>query len=44
VLFPVFIALAMLLRSRVAFLAVCAAFVPFLLLFFSQFARWKQVL
>jgi hypothetical protein len=44
VLFPVFIALALLLRSRIAFLAVCAAFVPFLLLFFSQFARWKQVL
>ena len=44
VLFPVFIALAMLLRSRIAFLAVCAAFVPFLILFFAQFARWKQVL
>jgi hypothetical protein len=44
VLFPVFIALAMLLRSRVAFLAVCAAFVPFLILFFAQFARWRQVL
>jgi hypothetical protein len=44
VLFPVFIALAMLLRSRATFLAVCAAFVPFLILFFAQFARWKQVL
>ena len=44
VLFPVFIGLAMLLRSREAFLAVCALFVPFLLLFFAQFARWKQVL
>lgn len=44
VLFPVFIALAMLLRSRAAFLAVCALFVPFLILFFAQFARWKQVL
>lgn len=44
VLFPVFIGLAMLLRSRAAFLAVCAGFVPFLLLFFAQFARWKQVL
>ena len=41
---PVFIGLALLLRSRVAFLAVCAAFVPFLILFFAQFARWKQVL
>jgi hypothetical protein len=44
VLFPVFIAMAMLLRSRAAFLAVCAMFVPFLILFFAQFARWKQVL
>jgi hypothetical protein len=44
VLFPVFIALAMLLQSRTAFLAVCAGSVPFLLLFFAQFARWKQVL
>lgn len=44
VLFPAFIGLAMLLRSRVAFLAVCAGFVPFLVLFFAQFARWKQVL
>ncbi len=44
VLFPVFIALAMLLRSRMAFLAMCAVFVPFLMLFFAQFARWKQVL
>lgn len=44
VLFPAFIALATLLRSRMAFLAVCAAFVPFLILFFAQFARWKPVL
>jgi hypothetical protein len=44
VLFPVFIALAMMLRSRAAFIAVCSAFVPFLILFFAQFARWKQVL
>ena len=44
VLFPVFIALAMLVRSRTAFLAVCAVFLPFLILFFAQFARWKQVL
>ena len=44
VLFPVFIAMAMLARSRAAFLAVCAVFVPFLILFFAQFARWKQVL
>lgn len=44
VLFPVFIGLAMMLRSRAAFFVVCAVFVPFLLLFFAQFARWKQVL
>ena len=44
VLFPVFIALALLVKSRAAFLAVCAVFVPFLILFFAQFARWKQVL
>jgi len=44
VLFPVFIGLAMLLRSRAAFLTVCAVWVPFLLLFFAQFARWRQVL
>jgi hypothetical protein len=44
VLFPVFISAAMLLRSRVAFTLVCAACVPFLLLFFAQFARWRQVL
>ena len=44
VLFPVFIALAMLLRSRAAFVAVCVACLPFLLLFFAQFARWRQVL
>ena len=34
----------MLLRNRAAFLAVCLACVPFLLLFFAQFARWRQVL
>jgi hypothetical protein len=44
VLFPVFIGVAMMLRSRTAFLAVCAVFVPFLLVFFAQFARWRQVL
>ena len=44
VLFPVFIATAMLVRSRAAFLTVCAVFLPFLILFFAQFARWKQVL
>jgi len=44
VLFPVFIALAMLLRSRRVFVAVCVAWLPFLLLFFAQFARWRQVL
>ena len=44
VLFPVFIALALVLRRRAAFVAVCAFFVPFLFLFFAQFARWRQVL
>jgi hypothetical protein len=44
VLFPVFIALAMLVRSRAALAAVGAVFLPFLMLFFAQFARWKQVL
>ena len=44
VLFPVFIATAMVLRNRTAFVAVCAVFVPFLLLFFTQFARWRMVL
>jgi len=44
VLFPVFISLALLLRSRAVFVAVCLASVPFLLLFFAQFARWRQVL
>jgi hypothetical protein len=44
VLFPVFISLAMLLRDRRAFVIVCAACLPFLLLFFAQFARWRQVL
>jgi len=44
VLFPVFIALAMRLRNRNAFVLVCATSVPLLLLFFAQFARWRQVL
>jgi hypothetical protein len=44
VLFPVFISLAMRLRSRAAFVAVCLTCVPLLLLFFAQFARWRQVL
>jgi hypothetical protein len=44
VLFPVFISAAMLLRSRRAFVIACAVCVPFLLLFFAQFARWRQVL
>lgn len=44
VLFPVFISLALLLRNRVAFVAVCIGSLPFLLLFFAQFARWRQVL
>lgn len=44
VLFPVFISLAMVLRDRRAFAAVCLACLPLLLLFFAQFARWRQVL
>ena len=44
VLFPVFVSLAMLLRNRAVFVTVCVASVPFLLLFFAQFARWRQVL
>lgn len=44
VLFPLFISLAMLLRSRTAFVLICAACAPLLLLFFAQFARWRQVL
>ena len=44
VLFPVFISLALLLRHRAVFVAVCLASVPFLLLFFAQFARWRMVL
>jgi len=44
VLFPVFISMALLLRSRAVFVAVCLASLPFLLLFFAQFARWRQVL
>jgi hypothetical protein len=44
VLFPVFISLAMVLRDRKTFVIVCAACLPFLLLFFAQFARWRQVL
>jgi len=44
VLFPVFISMALLLRSRRAFVIACAVCLPFLLLFFAQFARWRQVL
>jgi Mannosyltransferase (PIG-V) len=44
VLFPIFIALAMRLRDRKVLAIVCVACVPFLLLFFAQFARWRQVL
>lgn len=44
VLFPVFISAAILLRTRIAFTLACAACVPLLLLFFAQFARWRQVL
>ncbi len=44
VLFPFFVSLALLLRRRAAFVAVCVACVPLLVLFFAQFARWRQVL
>jgi len=44
VLFPIFISAAILLRNRLAFTLICAACVPFLLLLFAQFARWRQVL
>jgi len=44
VLFPCFISLAILLRRRVLFVGFCVACLPLLLLFFAQFARWRQVL
>lgn len=44
VLFPFFIAVAMRVRSTPLFATVCVACVPLLLLFFAQFARWRQVL
>lgn len=44
VLFPFFVSLALLLRRRAAFVTVCVLCVPLLLLFFAQFARWRQVL
>lgn len=44
VLFPVFISLAMLLRTNAVFVTACAVSLPMLLLFFAQFARWRQVL
>jgi hypothetical protein len=40
----VFIALAMLVRGRAAFIAICAFCLPFLLLFLFSFARWRPVL
>jgi hypothetical protein len=44
VLFPVFISAAVVIQSRVRVIIVCAFFAPFLLLFMSQFARWRPVL
>lgn len=44
VLFPFFISLAMLLRNRPAFVAICLLCMPLSMLFFAQFARWRQVL
>lgn len=44
VLFPFFVSLALLLKNRTAFVATCLVWVPLLLLFFAQFARWRQVL
>jgi hypothetical protein len=44
VLFPSFLALAALLRNRAAVVAISLTFLPFQLLFFAQFARWRPVL
>jgi hypothetical protein len=44
VLFPAFIAAAARLHSMRSVAVVCAAFVPFLMLFLFQFARWRPVL
>jgi hypothetical protein len=44
VLFPAFIGLALWLKRREAVVAVGAAFVPFLLFFTAQFARWRSIL
>jgi hypothetical protein len=44
VLFPVFVAAAARLRSMRSVAVVCACFVPFLMLFLFQFARWRPVL
>ena len=44
VLFPVFIAAAARLHSMRSVAVVCACFVPFLMLFLFQFARWRPVL
>jgi hypothetical protein len=44
VLFPVFIAAGVLIGNRVRLVIVCACCAPFLLLFMSQFARWRPVL
>ena len=44
VLFPVFIAAATRLPSARSVAVVCACFVPFLMLFLFQFARWRPVL
>ena len=44
-LFPVFIAAALsIVKTRAAVVAVCAASVPFLLLFLGGFVRWRAVL
>jgi hypothetical protein len=43
VLFPVFIAFAMVVRGRL-FAAALAGCVPFLLLFLFQFSRWRPIL
>ena len=44
VLFPVFVVAGDAAAEPRRFVTVCVASLPFLLLFFAQFARWRQVL
>jgi high-affinity nickel permease len=43
VLFPIFMSAGMLLRNRIAFVAVCAACLPFLVWFADEFAHWRNI-